>query len=172
VDAHLLPLPHHLLPPQKDASARRYFTLRQHPLGACGKKAPPRFVFSKVVVILRDAVTAVWTKYQQQNGYPNGLYGDAITAFDWSAWETAALDILRNVSRGDGGSASLWSAEQSQTIDDLSPSSKLVVRLEDLIFSQVPLLSRYLVLSRGAVTFFVIGKAASALQHDRVRTSR
>ena len=27
-----------------------------------------RYVFSKVVVILRDSVTSIWTKYQQDNG--------------------------------------------------------------------------------------------------------
>ena len=27
-----------------------------------------RFVFSKVMVVLRDSVTSIWTKYQQDNG--------------------------------------------------------------------------------------------------------
>jgi len=135
-----------LIPPQitrnfggnKDT---KYFSLLDDALLTCNGSKLVHYAFSRVLVVLRDSVTSIWTKYQQDSGYPDGLYGDAITMFDWSTWESTALDMLRNVSGvnngQDGTSSTLWSSYHSQMIDDISASNKLIVRLEDLMFSQV-----------------------------------
>lgn len=100
-----------------------------------------RFVFSKVLVVLRDSVTSIWTQYQQANGFPDGIYGDAITMFDWSKWESSAILMLKNLSRPDlEGSSSLWNSRQSELVDNVAPEYKHIIRLEDLMFSQVSIL--------------------------------
>ena len=71
-------------------------------------------------------------------GYPDGIFGDAITLFNWARWEENAIVMLKNLSRPDlQGPSNLWSNSQSQMIDSMAAKYKQVIRLEDLMFSQV-----------------------------------
>jgi hypothetical protein len=58
------------LPNRLSGPAKYFYLLDDSALKCRNDGNNVRFVFSKVVVVLRDSVTSIWTKYQQDNGMP------------------------------------------------------------------------------------------------------
>jgi len=127
-----------------DNNAANYWRLLNSSLITCGGH---HIAFSRILVLMKDTMGLVWSKYKKSLGYSIGIKDADFIFFNWTHWESTALSMLTelhsavdssNVSTSVAGQSrsDFWSAKENALFLESTFSTKIkVVIVEDIVFS-------------------------------------
>ena len=116
-----------------------YLTLTN---SSCCKYRNINVAFKYVIIVVKDAMGIIWTKYQKSLGFLNGLKETDFIFLNWTHWETSAIGMLVNESN-DPVAQTFWANENSLMIDAIPSNNKKIIIIEDIRFSQSKLIYLY-----------------------------